>query len=146
MDCGPQLKAETSGNPAQIVELLPVVTGVYLILHCQVCDRTFSSYQTTVACMAIGQCTCPQCQAVYEVWPEDFIAALNRHRPPLHMEDLDRITAESTRIAETWYQVGPLAQLLNYKGVNLGESAERFLASFISQGLYISYCRRKTHA
>ncbi len=132
-------------QPPQIIGLLPMVIGVYLQFRCQACGQAFTSYQTTLACVAIGRHTCPQCQAVYEVWPEDFAAALDRFLPPLGLEELTRLTAEATRIAETWYRVGPLARLLTYKGVNLGESAERVLVSFIAQGLYASYCRRMNH-
>jgi len=134
-----------SRQKADIVGLNPVVIGVYILLYCRDCAHTFESYQPTLACVAFGKHTCPQCRAVYEVWPEDFQAALDRHLPPLSLEEMTQLTGEATRIAENWYRVNPLAQLLTYKGINLGEPTERALVSFIAQGLYAAYSRRITH-
>jgi len=122
----------------------PVLTGVYIDIRCQDCGQTFMVYQATLACMALGRHTCPHCQAVFEVWPEDFPAALDRHLPPLSHEEMTRLTVEATRIAENWYRVDPLARGLTYKGINLGGPAERPLVSFIAQGLYVAYTGRKS--
>ena len=129
-------------RPAEIVGLNPVVIGAYVTLHCQDCHHNFESYQPTLACVAFGRHTCPKCRAVYEVWPEDFQAALDRHLPPLSWEEMTRLTAEATRIAENWYRLGPLDRWLTYKGLNLGEATERALVAFIAQGLYVAYSRR----
>ena len=129
-------------RPADIVGVNPVLIGAYVILRCQDCDHTFESYQPTLVCVALRQHSCPNCQAVYEVWPEGFQAALDRHLPPLSWEEMTLLTAEATRIAENWYRVGPLARWLTYKGLNLGEPTERALVAFIAQGLYIAYSRR----
>ncbi|MHB8066845.1 MAG: hypothetical protein ACYDIC_02980 [Desulfobaccales bacterium] len=129
---------------ADIVGLIPLMTGVFNILRCQDCDHIFNSYQPTLAGVAFGRHTCPKCHAVYEVWPDDFQTALDRYLPPLSLKEMDRLTAEATRIAENWYRSDQLAQFLTYKGINLGEPAERPLVSFISQGLYAAYTRRES--
>ncbi|MEW6386274.1 MAG: hypothetical protein AB1491_01985 [Thermodesulfobacteriota bacterium] len=138
-----QDRGHSAPPPAEIVGLNPVVIGVYIMLRCQDCDQTFESYQPTLACVALGRHTCPQCQAVYEVRPDDFQAALDRYLPPLSLEEMTDLTAEATRLAENWYRVGPVARLLTYKGLNLGEPTERALVSFIAHGLYAAYTRRK---
>ena len=135
---------DSDSRPAAIVGLNPVMTGVYITLRCKDCAHTFATYQATLACVAFGRHTCPKCQAVYEVWPEDFQTALDRHLPRLSLEEMTLLTAEAARIAENWYRVDHLAQCLTYKGINLGEPAERPLASFIAQGLYVAYTRRKS--
>lgn len=134
----------SESRSADIVGLNAVLTGVNVLLHCRDCGQTFEAYQATFACVAFGRHTCPQCRGVYEVWPDDFQAALDRHLPPLSLEEMTRLTAEATRIAENWYRRHHLARWLTYKGINLGEAMERTLVSFIAQGLYVDYQREKS--
>ncbi len=135
----------TSARAPEIVDVRPHVAGVDVTIRCRVCGHTFDRYQPTVAGAALGRHICPQCQAVYEVWPEEFIKVLDRFLPPRDFEEMLRMNEEVTRIAGTWYQAKPMASLLTYRGVNLGEPTERELAAFITQGLYAAQEGREAH-
>jgi hypothetical protein len=121
---------------ADIIGLRIQIDGAYLLLRCQSCEHRFECYQVTFAGVAIGQHICPQCHAVCEVWPKDFEVALDCYMPPKTLGEMMRIAAEATRIAETWYRIEPLAGILTYQNLNLGEPTERELLAFINLGLY----------
>lgn len=121
-----------------IIGLRMITDGLWITLRCCACGHAFERYQTTIASVAIGRHACPQCHTINEVCPEDFEAALDRYLPARSMDEMMRLTEEATRITETWYRVGPLNELLDYHGVNLGEGPERELVAFVVQGLYIA--------
>lgn len=128
--------ASRSGlHPPDIIGLRPAVIGVFVLLRCRSCTNSFEGYQPTVAGVAIGKYQCPGCQCFYEVMPEDFEAALDKFMPALSFDEMVGLTEEATRIAETWHQKEPMAALLTYKGINLGELTERYLLSYITLGL-----------
>jgi hypothetical protein len=124
------------GGRPEVIGLRPAVTGVFVSIRCCSCREAFESYQPTVSGVPLGGHQCPRCHDVYEMRPEDFEAALDRFVPPRSFEEMVEITEEATRIAETWHQAAPLAELFFYKGVNLGEMTERYLLSYITLGLY----------
>ena len=119
-----------------VVALRPVVTGIFITLSCRNCGNQFESYQPTVAGLGFGQHVCPGCQTVYEFGPEDLQSALDMFFPHCKLDEMLQIKKEGSRIARAWHQDGHLADLLNYKGINLGQPTERVLLSFILTGLF----------
>ena len=122
-------------RPSDIIGINPIITGILVTVSCRQCGSQFEKLQSTVDTLAFGQYTCPGCQTVYNLWPEDFIAALDKFFPHCSGEQLSQIKEEGSRIARNWYRAGSLAELLMYKGVNLGEPTERVLLSYILNGL-----------
>ena len=122
----------------EIKDLRLEADSIYIMLCCPACGKLFEYCQTTVAGVTIGLPVCPSCRLVGEIRPEDFEAALDRHLPVRSMDEMIEITNEATRLTETWYRVEPFTELLDYRGVNLGEGAERELISFILQGLSLA--------
>ena len=128
--------SEQTIRPFDIVAINPIITGILVTVSCRHCGSQFEKLQPTVDTLAFGQYTCPGCQTVYDLWPEDFLAALDRFFPRCSGEQLSQIKKEGSHIARNWYRVGPLAELLTYKGINLGQPTERVLLSFILTGLF----------
>lgn len=128
---------------SNIVGLRPALTGVYVTIHCPTCSNNFESYQPTVAGVTFGQHTCSQCNAIYEVWPDEFESALDCYLPVSSPDEIIAHTEIASDVAETWYTVEPLASLLTYKGINMGESTERELLSFITLGLHLAEANRE---
>jgi hypothetical protein len=125
----------SEGQSPDIVGLRPDVVGVYVSFRCRGCAHLFERYQPTVAGIVIGLHTCPKCQAACEVSPELFEDALERFMPNLGVEEMIQQNEEASHITEQWYRIAPLAKLLTYRGINLGEPTERYLLSFITLGL-----------
>ena len=126
---------EQTIRPSDIVAINPIITGILVTISCRQCEKQFEKLQPTVDTLAFGYYTCPGCQTVYKLWPEDFLAALDKFFPHWTSNELLQIKEEGSRIARDWYRVGSLAELLMYKGVNLGEPTERVLLSYILNGL-----------
>lgn len=124
---------------SDIVDLCPVVTGILITFVCVQCRRPFQAYQPTVAGLAFGKHACPECKMINELWPEDFLAAIEQFFPHCNFEELSFIKNEGSRIARTWYRDSPMTEVLMYKGVNLGEPTERVLLSYVLTGLYKAY-------
>ena len=121
---------------SDIVGINPIITGILVAVSCRHCGKQFEKLQPTVDTLAFGQYTCPECQTVYDLWPEDFLAALDRFFPQSSSEQLSEIKKEASRIARNWCRFGSLTEPLTYRGVNLGQPAERVLLSFILTGLF----------
>lgn len=136
---GPEAPRGAGVGRPEIVGLRPSVTGVFVSIRCRSCSGAFESYQPTVAGVAMGRHECPRCHDVWEVSPEVFEAALDRYLPPRSFEEMVEVTEEATRIAETWHQDATLAEILTYKGMNLGALTERYLLSYITLGLHQSW-------
>ena len=127
-----------------IVGLRPAVTGAFITLQCQKCNHTFENYQPTVAGVGLGRHNCPQCQSSYIIRPGNFEQALTEYLPKLEIDDMVQMTKEASRITETWYENPLLAELFTYRGLNLGEPAERVLLSWITLGLYQARLQQET--
>lgn len=120
---------------AEIAKVRLETDAVYLSLCCPGCNEVFEVYQPTVAGVAIGKHHCRQCLTVSLVTPEIFVAALKWQCPTQELERLVFLSAEATRLTETWYWLSPFAQILSYKGVNLAEAGEWALMTPVLQGL-----------
>ena len=125
---------ETPGSV--IVNLRLEKTSPLVTLRCRHCRHSFERRMTGVAGMVIGRYSCPQCLAVLDVLPDDYIPALEHLLPPLTDQERYRLTEEANRITENWYLHPLLAACLEYRGVNLGRGAEIELFPYISQGIY----------
>ena len=121
---------QSDAHSPLIVGLRPAVTGAFVTLHCQKCDHTFEIYQPTVAGVGIGKHHCSQCRSSYVIRPDEFEQALTTYLPELELDDMVQMTKEASRITETWYENPLLAELFTYRGLNLGEPAERVLLSW----------------
>jgi hypothetical protein len=66
---------------------------------------------------------------------DEFAAALDHYWPEPSRKEMIGLTNEATRVTEAWHRVEPFASALTYRGVNLGEAAERFLVSHVTLGL-----------
>ncbi len=110
--------------------------GVFISFHCESCGENFEAYLSTIGSLAIGKYQCLCCGYSIDLWPNDFEKALSRLFPELTDEDKIQLTEEATRITETWYRIGPMAKVLSYKGINLGEGVEREVMPIVLQGLY----------
>ena len=55
-----------------------------------------------------------------------------------------RLTAEATRVAESWHRSAPFASLLTYRAVALGPAMERELLATITLGLAQAYADPET--
>ncbi len=129
------LASSNSSRPAVVVGLRGSVWGLYLTLRCRGCRKIFEVYQPTVAGIAVGGHVCPQCGVRSEVLPETLEEALVRFFPSYSYQEMAGLTEEAARLAENWHQVKPLPRVLSYRGINLGEPTERWLAAFFVQGL-----------
>ena len=123
-------------RPSDVLAINPIITGIVVTISCRHCGKQFEQLQPTMDTLAFGRYTCPGCQTVYDLWPEDFLAALDQFFPHCSHEELSQVKKEASRIATNWYRSSPLAEVLTYKGVNLGEPTERVLLSFILTGLF----------
>ena len=85
----------------------------------------------------------PGCTSVPEVFPEDFVAALEHFLPTKSKQQMGQLTQEADRIAENWYRNKSLVDLFSYRGVNLGEPTQRALFAYISLGLYLDEANRQ---
>ena len=120
---------------AEIRNLRPDVVGVFVTLGCVNCGHEWEAYQPTSLGLAFGSHQCPQCSARCAVSPEEFAAALDHYWPEPSRKEMIGLTNEATRVTEDWHRVEPFASALTYRGVNLGEAAERFLVSHVTLGL-----------
>ncbi|MGD0626834.1 MAG: methyltransferase domain-containing protein [Thermodesulfobacteriota bacterium] len=137
----------TTTEMPEISGIRPADTGIFISLRCRACGKEFESYQTTIAGVPIARHICLHCRTIHEVEPEIFLAALDQYLPGATFQEMIQITEEASRIGETWYRSPTLADLLTYRGVNLGEPMERELLSFITTGLYSHWAasnRRRT--
>jgi len=122
----------------ELIDLIGVrgsVFGIFLTLKCPECQHVFEVYQFTVAGIAIGRHCCPQCRTDLTVPPETLNAALKKYLPLRTYKEFAELTEEAARLAENWYRTHPLDQVLTYRGINLGEPTERWLAAYFIQGL-----------
>jgi hypothetical protein len=127
---------DTDRRPVgEIIGLRPTVTGAYVQLRCASCQQEFESYQPTLAGVPVGTHGCPGCGATSRVTAERFAEALDSYAGALTLDEMARLTAEATRIAETWHGVDAVARLLKYRDVPLGPATERGLLASITRGL-----------
>lgn len=126
-------------QPSDVLAIKPSITGIVVTVSCRQCRSQFEKSQSTIDAMAFGRYTCPNCETDYNLWPEDFLKALNNFFPHCTRVELMQIKKEASRIACSWYQAKPLAAALMYKGVNLGEPTERVLLSYILNGIFQAY-------
>jgi hypothetical protein len=122
-------------RPVAPIGIRGSVFGIFLTLKCPACQHIFESYQFTVAGIAMGPHPCPQCRAELRVYPEALDTALKKFLPARTYKELAELTEEASRLAENWYRAQPLDQVLTYRGINLGEPTERWLAAYFIQGL-----------
>jgi transcription elongation factor Elf1 len=111
------------------------IRGPYVSLECQRCGTEFEGYCPSLAGLPLGRFACPQCQTVYEIETDEYMQALDKYLPVMDWDDWNMITEEASRVAETWYRVPVIADLLTHRGINLGEPTERCLVGLISTGL-----------
>ena len=136
-------QAPTSAGP-EVIYLRADILGIYVTLRCPLCAMTFERYQPTVAGIPIAEHRCPGCQARLEISPEKIQAAFAVFLPDEAIEVLKEITAEATRVAETWHRSPELSDLLTHRGVDLGAPTERELLHLISEGLVLQRSGRGT--
>jgi len=130
----PPLSAEA---PEGIIVNLRLEKNSPLVsLRCRHCHHTFDRRMTDVAGIVIGRYSCPQCRAVLDVLPEDYLSALEHILLPLTNQERYRLMEEANRITENWYRHPLLAACLEYRGVNLGQGAEIELFPYVCQGLF----------
>ncbi|MFQ5674440.1 MAG: hypothetical protein ACE5G1_00965, partial [bacterium] len=103
-------------NHANITAIRPALEGVYVTLSCLRCAENVERFLATVAGLAFGRFACPNCHAVQEIFPEDFVNKLEDLFPVKTIEELSQLNQEANRIAENWYRIDPLADLLSYRG------------------------------
>ncbi len=127
--------ANSNPGSVNIIAIRPAVEGTYISIQCRSCSNLFTSYQPTVAGVAIGQHKCPNCQEVHKISPEDFESALDNIIPARNFEQIKQHLAEASTIAESWYRIEGISQFMIHRGLNLGQPAERGLLSVITQGL-----------
>lgn len=120
---------------AEIRNLRPDIVGVFVTLACPQCSHSWEVYQPTVLGIAFGSDSCPKCSALLTVSPEQFESALDSFWAEPSREEMIKLTNEATRVTEDWHRAEPFASALTYRGVNLGEAAERFLVSHVTLGL-----------
>ena len=140
------MKNKVQGSPNQHVNITgirPALEGVYVSLICWKCSEAFEHFLATVAGLGFGRFECPCCRSVHEIFPEDFLAALEQFLPTRSKEEMGQLTQEADRIAKNWYRNKSLADLFSYRGVNLGEPTERALFVYISLGLYLDAANRQ---
>lgn len=113
----------------------PTVIGAHATLGCRHCGHEFETYLPTVAGMSVGIHPCPRCNAETLVEPDDFHQAMERTLPPKSVSQMVRLTNEASRVTTGWHAVEPFASIVRHRGVNLGEAAERFLLSHVTQGI-----------
>ena len=121
-----------------IIALNYSILGVYITLLCEKCDCTFKSYQPPVAGVAIEHHECPKCKSIIKIFPEDFEIALNNILPTKDFHNVKHLILEASKIAESWYRTEPFSQILEHRGLNLGEPTELGLFSDITQGLELA--------
>ena len=119
-----------------IVNLRLEKTSPLVTLRCRHCRHSFERRMTGVAGIVIGRFSCPQCRAVLDILPDDYLSALERTLIPLTEQERRRLIEEANHITENWYLHPPLAACLEYRGVNLGRGAEIELFPYVCQGLY----------
>ncbi len=129
--------SKPSDNKANILGIRPALEGVYATLRCVQCTQTFETFVATVAGLALGRVNCPDCTAIYEITPDNFLLALEMFLPIKNRKEIAEFNREANQIAESWYRVSILSKILSYRGINLGEPAERALFPSISLGLYL---------
>ena len=122
-------------HAAEIRNLRPDIVGVFVTLACPQCSHSWEAYQPTTLGVAFGSHPCPKCAAVLTVSPEEFATALDGFWAEPSREEMIALTNEASRVTEDWHRAEPFASALTYRGVNLGEAAERFLVSHVTLGL-----------
>ncbi|MCH8124694.1 hypothetical protein IIC38_01840 [candidate division KSB1 bacterium] len=127
--------ATSNPGSVDIIAIRPAVEGTYISIQCRSCSNPFTSYQPTVAGVAIGEHKCPNCQEVHKVVPDDFDSALDNIIPVKSFDQIKQHIEEASTIAESWYRIEGISQFLTHCGLNLGQPAERGLLPVISQGL-----------
>ncbi len=127
--------ANSNPETVDIIAIRPAVEGTYITIQCRSCSNHFTSYQPTVAGVAIGQHKCTNCQEVHKISPENFESALDKIIPARSFEQIKQHIEEASTIAESWYRIEGISQFLIHCELNLGQPAERGLLSFISQEL-----------
>lgn len=140
------MKNKDKGSPNQhvnITDIRPALEGVYVSIICWKCSEALEHFLATVAGLGFGRLECPGCRSVQEIFPEDFLAALEHFLPTKSKEEMGHLIQEADRIAENWYRNKALAELFSYRGVNLGEPTERALFAYISLGLYLDAANRQ---
>lgn len=120
----------------KIIRLLPDVTGVYIQAECENCKQEFKQYLPTIFGLGICTLTCPACSATSEIDPVRFLELIDNSVPSV--VDHDVINETASGVAEKWYRVDEIAEALDYSGISLGEPAERFLVSIITNGILLS--------
>ena len=133
---------KSANKKLNIIGIRPALEGVYVFLECWKCARSFERFLATVAGLAFGRVRCPKCHSIQEIFPDDFLAALECFLPFKSLDKMVELNQDANRIATSWYRIDRLAQLLLYQGVNLGEPTERALFSCISLGLYLDDSRK----
>jgi hypothetical protein len=121
--------------PPKITFIRMQTEGPQLSLTCTQCQHCFESYFPTIGSIPVLQINCPRCQTRHTIWPEDYDPFLDLFFPSLDHTQSTQLTVEASRITETWYRLKPFADILTFKGVNLGEGAERELVGLVAQGL-----------
>lgn len=132
----------SSGNKANILGIRPALEGVYVTLKCGQCTRIFEAFLATVAGHALGRFNCSDCAAIYEITPDDFLLALERFLPVKNRKEIAEFNRQANQIVESWYRVSILSEIMSYRGINLGEPAERSLFPHIALGLYLDDKKR----
>ncbi len=116
----------------------PDLVGVYVAVICDDCGYRFEQYLPTVAGMGLSRFNCPDCGIPHEVWPEDFLEALNKYLSGMAFDAARSMNDVATRVTQSWYRHPTFAASLTYENINLGEPTERRLYDCVSLGLRLN--------
>lgn len=120
---------------SKIIKLHIETDIMYLELECHYCRSVFKHTYSTIAGVLICKAVCTQCDSVNCVFPDDLKSIITEQTLLPNLNGIAMIMEVATMITENWYLAEPYTTILDYDGINLGESAERELLSFVWQGL-----------
>ncbi|MFQ5486706.1 MAG: hypothetical protein ACE5DO_15435, partial [Desulfobacterales bacterium] len=66
---------------ANVTAIRPALEGVYVTLSCHSCAENFERFLATVAGLAFGRFACPNCHAMQEIFPDNFVDTLENLLP-----------------------------------------------------------------
>ena len=118
-----------------ITAIEPRYDAAYINLQCGGCNASFTTMQTIVAGMAVGEYNCPSCQAVLRIYPEDFLEAATRLYRECDLAAYEQIMMEASRVSHQWAASEKVRDVLSYEGINLGELTSFTSYKFIAKGL-----------
>lgn len=119
---------------AQILAFRPYRGGCGLDLLCSACGQTFVVRQGTLGGVVFGHHACPACRTEFDLFPDEFTAAVARVFPVALAEGA-RAADVATQLAQSWHRSHAFRELLSYRGVDLGPPTERELLGILSEAI-----------